>query len=58
LVLYAVSSAKSVPTGADQSDEQVKKPASGVEIVGKLLTDTDQRSGAKSSRSRARKPKA
>jgi DNA-binding CsgD family transcriptional regulator len=58
LVLYAASSAKSVPTAADQSDQQVKKPASGVEIANKLFTDTDQRSGVKSSRSRARKPKA
>jgi DNA-binding NarL/FixJ family response regulator len=37
LVLYAASSAKSVPTAADQSDKQERKPGGRVKTGGKLL---------------------
>jgi DNA-binding CsgD family transcriptional regulator len=42
LVLYAASSAKSVPTAADQSDKQERKPAGRVKNAGKLLKAAEQ----------------
>jgi DNA-binding NarL/FixJ family response regulator len=56
LVLYAVSSAKSVQTAEVQSDKQERKPAGSMEIGDNFLTDANQGSGAKSSRSRRKKP--
>ena len=57
LVLYAVSSAKTVQTAEVQSDKQKRKPAGSAKIDGNLLTDANQRSGAILSRSRKQKPK-
>jgi DNA-binding CsgD family transcriptional regulator len=58
LVLYAVSSSKRSQAVDVQSGRQESQPAGGMETAGKLLTNADRGSGAKSSRSRARKPKA
>lgn|SRR5208337_2708618 len=57
LVLYAVSSAKSLQTGEIQSDKQESKPSGSMKIDGNSLTDANQGSGAKSSGSRRKKPK-
>jgi DNA-binding NarL/FixJ family response regulator len=57
LVLYAVSSANSVQTAEVESDKQERKPAGSTKIGGNLLTDANQGSGAKFSRSRKEKPK-
>jgi DNA-binding CsgD family transcriptional regulator len=45
LVLYAASSAKSVPTAADQSDKQERKPAGRVKNRGKSSKAAEQDSG-------------
>jgi len=42
LVLYAVSSAKSVQTAAVQSDKQERKPVASVKIADKVSTVADQ----------------
>jgi DNA-binding CsgD family transcriptional regulator len=52
LVLYAISSTKRMQTADVQSGKQESEPADSVEIASNLLTDADQRSGAKPSQSR------